>query len=274
MAAARNKGESAAGRRGDCGELWSSIASALKGRSSALGWIQSVIFILSAAFGFLGGPLEKRRDWILIGLAILLLIVGTVLGRALEWAQRKVDEAQREAAAKTLVAVKAALRPVAELIATMPALPRRQCESRLKEVAHQVTGSMDLILENVRGLRTVVYQLTDPDTMEPIAYNGGDGTRPGSFKRHPRGTPDPAFTRLVANELFRSPNARKEPGRSHSAKTYLSYISVPIVSETTGYGMLTLDAPDAAAFTQSDEDLCVFVAELLAIAFRTAAEKP
>ena len=250
----------------------SALAEFLKRRSQLVSWVQAALAVTSAALGFFGSPLAGRADTVQIVAAIVALGISVVIGQGLEWAQKKVDEAQRDVAARSLVAVKDALRPVAELIATMPGLSRVKCESRLKEVAWQVAGSMDLILDTPR-LRTVVYKLTDQDTMENIAYLGGAGTQPGAFKRHSPGEPDRAFEALETNEPVVSQDVHQEQDRRHRAKNYRSYVSVPIVSETRAYGMLAVDAPEPDAFTQSDIDITVFVAELLAIAFRTAAEK-
>lgn len=248
------------------------LAAFLKRRSSLLSWVQAGLAVASAALGFYGGALATNVQRLLIILAIVALALSVLIGRGLEWAQKKVDDAQRELAARTLIAVKQALRPVAELIATMPALSARRCAYRLNEVAVQVAGSMDLILDTPQ-LRTAVYKLVDQDTMDVIAYLGGDGTRPGIFKRCPRGQPDPTFEALERNTTIVSNDVGQQSDGRQVSRGYRSYIAVPIVSENQAFGMLSVDAPEADAFTQTDVDMVVFVAEMLAIAFRTAAEK-
>jgi len=49
-----------------------------------------------------------------------------------------------------------------------------------------------------------------------------------------------------------------------------SDIAVPIVVGEDRFGMLTLDAPEANSFTDTDLRLSQFVAELLGIAFACA----
>ena len=87
---------------------------------------------------------------------IIALVIAAGIGVAREWAQWWVDRGQESAAAQFRTAVKDALRPVAELIASMPAETPVKRKGRLKEVAKQVAGSMQLLLSDVAGLRTVV----------------------------------------------------------------------------------------------------------------------
>ncbi|HLM20495.1 MAG TPA: GAF domain-containing protein, partial [Propionibacteriaceae bacterium] len=88
------------------------------------------------------------------------------------------------------------------------------------------------------------------------------------------GERDEAFEALEQNRPRLVPDIRvqKAQGRSQRGidRGYLTYIAVPIVVGEDRFGMLTLDAPEANSFTDTDLRLSQFVAELLGIAFACA----
>lgn len=255
-------------------DLWSALAAALQRKSILLSVVGAALFAASTWLVGVGGPLETATDKRQMVVGAVAFALGAGLGVAREWAQWWVDRGQESAAAQFRTAVKDALRPVAELIGTMPALTPLHRKARLREVAVQVAGSMQLLLSDVSGLRTVVYELrSDGTRMEHLGYSGR-GEAPGAFERHPQGQPDEAFealeqgrSRLVHDIRVAKAEGQRTHGVDHG---YLTYIAVPIVVESEGFGMLTLDAPEPRSFTDTDLQLCEFVAELLGIAFACA----
>lgn len=166
--------------------LFPALAATLQRKSVTVSVITGILFAVSTALIGLGGPLEDAADTRQVVAGIVAFAIGTLLGIAREWAQWWVDRGQELAAAQFRIAVKDALRPVAELIAGMPSLTPRDRKGRLKEVAKQVTGSMELLLTDVAGLCTVVYELRDNgNRLEQIGYSGR-GEAPEAFQRRPQ----------------------------------------------------------------------------------------
>ncbi len=229
-----------------------------------LAWVGSVIGI---AVSEEVGP----RRWLIAAVVVLGLGVA-VLEVLNAWAKRRADEAQRGAAARLGVAVKDALRPVAELMAQMPGAGAEDRERLLYQVSQQAASGLYLLFE-VDGVRSVVYRL-DPsgDVLTHLAYHGR-GETPGSFERRDD-PPDPAFEALVQNRTRVVHDTGAEPGERGRERGYRTYIAVPVVTGATPYGMLTVDAPEPYSFTETDVAVAEFTAEMLAVAFATAAQQP
>jgi hypothetical protein len=269
----KNQPRGAGGTRSSA-ELRSALAACLHRKRTSLLALGALFFAASATLIGLGGPLETTVDTrqMVCGFIALVIAYGIEVSR--EWAQRWVDRGQELAAARFRTAVKDALRPVAELIAEMPSQTPTNRKARVKEVARQVTGSMQLLLTDVAGLRAVVYELEDGgQRMKHISYSGR-GEAPGGFERSGASEPDQAFEaleqrrpRLVHDIRNEKVEGRHRHGLDHG---YLTYIAVPIVVGQYAFGMLTLDAPEPNSFTDTDLQLCQFVAELLGIAFALA----
>ena len=255
--------------------FWSAIAAVAQRNSIWLSASGAAVGVLSAVLFVLGGPLEDSVDRRQIAWGAVAAVLVVALGVLREWSQWWVDRGQREAAAQLRIAVKDALRPVAAMIAEMQTMTPKKREAHLQKVATQVVGSTQLLLNQVRGLRTVVYQLTDPNHLEKIASLGREEEPAGNFDRHPEGEPDRAFDALYNNEsqlvhdvTEAEPTGGADHGTDHGYRTYMA---VPIVVGDRGFGMLTLDARDPDSFTDTDLKLCEFVAGLLAIAFACAS---
>src|SRR5829696_1838641 len=127
---------------------------------------------------------------------------------------------------------------------------------------------------SVIGAACSEYELKcDGQRLEHIGYSGR-GEAPRAFERHTSGERDEAFEALEQNRPRLVPDIRvqKAQGRSQRGidRGYLTYIAVPIVVGEDRFGMLTLDAPEANSFTDTDLRLSQFVAELLGIAFACA----
>lgn len=244
-------------------------------RSQPWLWVVPVSSIVLAVVGtFLltvGQELKTNRDWgFAIGGAVLVLLGGLVQW-LMTWAERaqRVDESLE--AERLRVAMKDALQPVAELIADMPALSPVKRQERLGQVAQQSVGAIRLLLDGVDRLRAVVYALEDPPTrMRCLAYYGR-GSRPGDFlAATERG--DSALS-LVSQgkDLFVNDLSANRPAEyGGSASDYQTFISASITTGSDAFGMVTVDAPEAGALVDTDRQIVLLVADLLAIAFAIA----
>ncbi len=254
--------------------FWSGLAVVAQRRSIWLSVLGAVCSGISVIFIALGGPLENLTDRRQITVGILAIVAFVGLSVLREWGQSRMSRTQVTAAAQYRTAVKDALRPVAGQIAEMQGMTPKKREAQLEKVATQVVGSMQLLLNEVDGLRAVVYKLTDPDHLEKIASLGREQDPARNFERHPGGRPDVAFDALSENRSQLVPDVRRanQAGRGGHGTDhgYLTYIAVPIVVGDRGYGMLTLDASLADSFTDTDLKVCEFVAGLLGIAFACA----
>jgi hypothetical protein len=233
----------------------------VSGLTIGLAWVGSVVGVARSESD---GP-----NAFLIGGVVALGLAVAVLELLNAWAKRQADEAQRGAAARLGVAVKDALRPVAELVAQMPLASAEERERLLYQVSQQATAGLYLLFE-VDGVRAVVYRLDEAgEVLSHLAYHGR-GDTPGGFERR-SSPPDPAFEALVQNRTRVVHDTAEEDGGGASDRGYRTYIAVPVVTGETPYGMLTVDAPEPRSFTETDVAVAEFTAELLAVAFAEAA---
>ena len=221
-----------------------------------------------AAFLISGGQLEGWDwAWALAGFAIWLSAVGLQVMREAGISAR--ERAAMTEADRLRVAMKDALQPVAELIADMPAKAKDQREAALLAVATQAVGALNLLLKDVERLRAVVYGL-DEAGMTCLAY-AGRGDRPQPFLRGTeRG--DLAMQLVETGGDRFEPDTRKasREGYAGSGDDYQSYISASISTSELGFGMVTVDAPRAGDLVDTDRQIVLLVADLLAIAFAEA----
>ena len=178
-------------------------------------------------------------------------------------------DAEGTEADRLRVAMKDALQPVAELIAEMPDQTKRQRQDQLRNVAIQAVGALILLLKDVERLRAVVYRIDDAG-MSCLAYQGRGNT------------PNPFLTGTDRGDLAL---LMVEEGRDHfqadistadheayrgSGNGYQTYISASIRTGDDGYGMVTVDAPHAGDLVDTDQQIVMVMADLLAIAFAEA----
>jgi hypothetical protein len=109
--------------------------------------------------------------------------------------------------------------------------------------------------------------------MSALAYQGR-GTKPKSFVTGTeRG--DSAFALVrAAGDVFVPDLAASVPsGYAGSGRDYATFISASIATQRAGgagYGMVTIDAPNAGDLVDTDRQIVILVANLLAIAFAIA----
>jgi hypothetical protein len=121
----------------------------------------------------------------------------------------------------------------------------------------------------VDRLRAVVYQL-DPSGMSAVAY-AGRGDKPSPFLR---GTDRGDYALQMIEEggdcFEPDTNAAENPAYAGSGSGYEAYISASIRTDADGFGMVTVDAPQAGDLVDTDRQIVLLVADLLAIAFAEA----
>ena len=93
------------------------------------------------------------------------------------WYRESVEDQSVTGADALRVAMKDALQPVAELLATMPSMNKPERKAELKNVATQAIGAIRLLLDNVDRLRVVVYEITNEEgRMDRLCYGGRSGS--------------------------------------------------------------------------------------------------
>jgi hypothetical protein len=225
--------------------------------------------VAGAFFITVGQDLEGKADWAwaLVGLALCLASGLLMWLRESGVAARTV--AADDAAGRLYVAMKDALQPVAELIAAMPAKTKRQREAEAKNVATQAVGALTLLLKDVDRLRAVVYKL-EADDLTMFAYTGRADTPTSFEKGTPRG--DLALKMVAEGKDWfeKDTSQSSNPAYAGSGAGYKTYISAAIRSDTDGFGMVTVDAPRPGDLVETDRQIVLLVADLLAIAFAEA----
>lgn len=166
-----------------------------------------------------------------------------------------------------------ALRPVPELIAQLPALSFEARAERLQGIAQaSATALYMLISPQVEEVRANVYGLDSypEDRMVWLAHVGR-GQTPGPFESAtPRG--DAAFEFIERTEpiFYEDLSVARPQGYAGTMNDYQTFIAVPIWTDQTVYGMVTVDAPEPHSLTLGDQYMVELVAELLAAAFEVA----
>lgn len=259
------------------GDFWSGLvdwAGPIVDRSPLVRIAHILAPVLAAAAFGVAGIVSGGVAWAwTIGAVILLLAIaaGDVIGDRYRAGLREEDN---NAAAAQLVALRDALRPIAEAIADIHTLAPRLRQERANGIAQRSADALALIMRTVPGFRSVVYrQSPDENVLSVLARAGRSEREPHEFRRgDPRG--DAAFSTVEQREpcFVRDVNDHEEVGELDGAYSgtrvgYSTFISAPIADGQKTYGMVTVDAPNVGDLLRSDQHLVMLVADLLAIAF-------
>jgi hypothetical protein len=249
------------------------ITSAVVARIAASSRLAPVATILLAVAGTvcvtIGQGLQDWKDWLwVIGGALLAVVAGLI-----QWGRevgkgRELDSASQEAQ-RLRIAMKDALQPVAELIADLPAKTPKDRTRALAAVAQQSVSALTLLLKDVDRLRAVVYQLDD-DGMSYMAYHGRGNTPNPFLKSTDRGRLACQMVAEGANHFEPDISRASSEAYKGTGNGYETYISAAICTGTTGYGMVTVDAPNANDLVDTDRQIVCLIADLLAVAFAIA----
>lgn len=252
--------------------VWSAIVARVAG---SRWWAPIATLVLAIAGTILvtvGQDLDNKADWAWVIVGALVALVGGLIQLAREIGKAdELDSASQEAK-RLRIAMKDALQPVAELIADMPSKTPKDRTRALDAVAHQAVSALTLLLKDVDRLRAVVYQLDD-EGMSYVAYHGRGNTPNPFHKTTERGRL--ACEMVAEGRTHFEPDISKAPSDAYkgSGNDYQTFISAAICTGDTGFGMLTVDAPNANDLVDTDRQIVCLVADLLAIAFAIADSK-
>lgn len=231
-----------------------------------------VLAVVGTFFITIGQNLDDGSDWVWVIAGALVALLGGLIQVVKEIGKaRELDSASQEAQ-RLRIAMKDALQPVAELIADMPSKTPKDRQHAVTGVAQQAVSALTLLLKDVDRLRAVVYRLDD-NGMSRIAYNGRGNTPKPFLKSTERGR--------LACQMVADGRSHFEPdiskassdGYKGSGNDYETFISAAICTGDTGYGMVTVDAPNANDLVDTDRQIVCVVADLLAIAFAVAESR-
>lgn len=252
--------------------IWNAIVA----RVAASRWLAPVATVVLAVLGTvlitIGQDLDTKADWwwVIGGSLVALLGGGIQLLREIGTVEA-FDSASQEAK-RLRIAMKDALQPVAELIADLPSKTPKDRERGLEAVAHQAASALTLLLKDVDRVRAVVYQLDD-EGMSHVAYHGR-GNTPNPFPRSTeRGRLACQMVADGANHFEPDISKASSDAYRGTGNGYETYISAAICTGSNGYGMVTVDAPNANDLVDTDRQIVCLVADLLAIAFAIADTK-
>lgn len=203
-----------------------------------------VLSVTSLLFAF-GGGLIATALW---PWALAMMVVATALPLpGYFWRRRETSDDFLEDSRERLL--EESLRPLLELSAETTSKPRAERVSVLNTAVERVAHDLRSAFDDVKGLRVVVFQVSsDGSTMTP-STPAGRQDRPGPFQRGtPRG--DKAFAVLDGKFPFVAVDdlTKTRPDEwAGSGDGYRTFVSAPIRSPGEGFGLLTMDAPEASS---------------------------
>lgn len=162
------------------------------------------------------------------------------------------------------------LDPISRNVAGMADLDAAGRKDVFGRVAVQTVNAIMLAYLRILGLRAVIYEVSDDDqSMNVVEWTSlGHRLQPNPFLRNTsRG--QKAFDLVKAGEaLFVDDvaNAPKDKWEG-SGNGYNTFISCPITSPTSSYGLLTVDAVNTDDLTEQNVNDLRLVASILAPAF-------
>lgn len=172
--------------------------------------------------------------------------------------------------------IRDAFKPIPELIAQLPALGYGERAHQFQGIAQAcATALYRLVSPHTEGVRANVFALEEnPDRMEWLAHVGrGETPRPfvaGTL----RGDSALAFIEQLKPVFYPNLTAERPEGYEGSMSDYQTFISVPVWSDQSVHGMVTIDSPVKTTLTAGDQYLVEIAAELMATAFVVANTEP
>lgn len=238
----------------------------------------STALLLAAAgptlIGFTGavGPF-----WALMlfgGIALILIAITIqVIQIHNESTHRKTIDEERISLRRE---IRDALLPIPELIAQLPALSLNDRTLRLQGIAQAcATALYMLVSPHSPEVRANVFTLEEnPDRMVWLAHVGR-GETPRVFESGtPRGDAALKFITELQPAYYADLSRKRPVGYEGSMSGYKTFISSPMWSGDSVYGMVTIDSPERRTLTKGDQFLLELVAELMATAFEVANTEP
>ncbi|NTW40111.1 MAG: GAF domain-containing protein [Cellulomonadaceae bacterium] len=245
--------------------------------------------LLRASPTAVGGVLLAFGGAWLKALGVIAVIVG-VGAEALVtwWAERRRAHADGDRtrheqelvqlAAELNVLMNDALAPIAKRIAELAPLSVVERQHHLKPVAQLVASTATLLRRDVKRLRVTVYAVQPSRgrrsrLMRPLVYQGRSDEPSPFYDATPDGRA--AFATLDGGrpEFVADVAAEDVTRWKNGPHGYSTFVTVPIVVDDNGYGLLSADAPAVGDLTGNDVPIITVLAEMLGIAFALCDSK-
>jgi hypothetical protein len=240
--------------------------------------VAAVTFIMAAAgptlIGFTGAVGPFWAVMLFGGIALLLGAIAVQIAQVYKESKRTKTLDEERATLRR--EIRDALKPIPELIAQLPALGYGDRALRLQGIAQACAAALYMLVSpTATEVRAVVYTLAEnPDRMVWLAHVGrGETPRPFTSGT-PRGDAALDFITTLRPAFYPDLSRIRPPGYEGTMSGYETFISVPIWSDESVYGMVTIDSPLRRCLTIGDQYLVELVADLLATAFVVANTEP
>ncbi|KAA1423393.1 hypothetical protein FE697_007215 [Mumia zhuanghuii] len=228
-------------------------------------WVAPVAGLAAsvAAAILLDDPTLARVIW-----AVIVLVLCALPGIAASWWRRKEEDQNGNALVDAYQQLHESLTPLATAGAELTqggadeAAFAMLCQHAASSCAHFVSADK---------VRAMVFAVDDGgETMTCFARDGRLGNSEGFDRISRRGKA--AFKSLedghrISVTSISDAKAARRGAWSGTGEGYEAFITSPIAVGATGYGLLTVDAPDKHAFTSTDEVYVDLVAAMLGTAF-------
>lgn len=203
---------------------------------------EPIVVAVSAIALAVGGAVWTSN----IPVAVIIFIVAAFLPTPGYFWRRRAETDDLEGDSREVL-LEETLRPLLELASQTTFEFKDERERVMKSAAERVSHDLRAAFGDVEGVRVVVFKLNDDATKMTPFPPAGRQDRPGPFERGtPRG--DKAFEVLAGKKPFVAVDdlAKTQPDEwKGSGDGYNTFISAPIRNSKQGFGMLTVDAPQA-----------------------------
>lgn len=222
----------------------------------------------SASLAVAVDPEHRVRYILIAGLVAVAVSALTVVDRYRRDHRQNVTvpEAMRKAREATTVAINDGFEPITEKLAELLEAPLEKREAMRGALVTAIINTTAHVI-GPDGTRACWYPLDDPDLLTCEVHAGRAGRAKTEFKRHTRsgdlvlrtieGDGEPVFCRDIQVD----PPVGFDAGTS---RAYRTFISVPVRTRTTAYGMLSIDAPNPGDLLEEHKGLALVLAALLA----------
>jgi len=231
-----------------------------------------LLVILNPISGALAqGEFEPRSVWfwVQVSTAALIFLVGRVESARARAQQLAAESRELRARVETRVALADLLDPMANLLGEIAKAGDPDRRAMCSEAVQVSLAAAANFIGHDRS-RANWYEIVDgpPRALELERSVGRSGSTHSVFVAGTEAG-DAALALVDTDETLLCPDVVTDPPPGWDAqeeRDFRSYLAVSVYADATPYGMLTLDAPDARAFT--DEDLLTLrlLAKLLAAA--------
>lgn len=219
----------------------------------------------------IGQALDDVGDWFWVIGGALLVLLGGLVQLMTTRRHKRLSSADLNQAARFRIAMKDALQPVVEAMAYMPYLPKKSRESTLVKVVERAVAALNLLLRNVDRVRVVVFKVDeDGNSLKPMSHFGRGQSPRGFIAGTTRGDRALSMVAKAGDQFVRDLDKEAPTEWEGSGSGYRTFISAAINAGDYSYGMVTVDAPVAGSLVDTDCQLVLLIADLLAVAFAEA----